>query len=191
MTNRTLHALVIDDEQSVRDFVCTVLESDGWTVSRAASAEAAFEMLTYEKWQAVFCDVMLGVTPANTVGEYDATTGATINAAFINGQGLHNPHVLLFDSLGHLLVGDNYDTPTVGMYDATTGATINAGFVPGIGFGGTWAMALDGSNHLFVSNYINRVGEYDATTGASIKDDFITGLQDINGLAFVDRKSVV
>src|SRR5436190_20373477 len=60
MTNRTLHALVIDDEQSVRDFVCTVLESDGWTVSRAASAEAAFEMLTHQKWQAVFCDVMLG-----------------------------------------------------------------------------------------------------------------------------------
>jgi FixJ family two-component response regulator len=27
---RTLHALVIDDEQAVRDFVCTVLESDGW-----------------------------------------------------------------------------------------------------------------------------------------------------------------
>src|SRR5712691_11776027 len=58
--DRALHALVIDDEQPVRDFVCTVLEEDGWTVSRAASAEEAFEMLTQEKWPIVFCDVMLG-----------------------------------------------------------------------------------------------------------------------------------
>jgi two-component system, NtrC family, response regulator AtoC len=60
MTDRTLHALVIDDEQLVRDFVCTVLENDGWEVSRASSAEDAFEMLREEKWPIVFCDVMLG-----------------------------------------------------------------------------------------------------------------------------------
>src|SRR5260370_33731406 len=58
--DRTLHALVIDDEQSVRDFVCTVLEDDGWQVSRAASAEEAFEMSAQESWPIVFCDVMLG-----------------------------------------------------------------------------------------------------------------------------------
>lgn len=58
--NRTLHALVVDDEQPVRDFVCTVLENDGWDVSRAASAEEAFDMLTQETWPVVFCDVMLG-----------------------------------------------------------------------------------------------------------------------------------
>src|SRR6266849_5046433 len=58
--DRTLHALVIDDEQPVRDFVCTVLENDGWKVSRAASAEEAFEMLTQENWPVVFCDVILG-----------------------------------------------------------------------------------------------------------------------------------
>jgi DNA-binding NtrC family response regulator len=60
MTDRTLGALVIDDEQPVRDFVCTVLENDGWKVSRAASAEEAFEMLGRENWPVVFCDVMLG-----------------------------------------------------------------------------------------------------------------------------------
>ena len=58
--NRILHALVIDDEQPVRDFVCTVLEGDGWQVSRAASAEEAFEMSTQQNWPIVFCDVMLG-----------------------------------------------------------------------------------------------------------------------------------
>src|SRR6266850_1275658 len=60
MMDRTLHALVIDDEQQVRDFVCTVLVGDGWEVSRAASAEDAFEMLNQRDWSAVFCDVMLG-----------------------------------------------------------------------------------------------------------------------------------
>jgi two-component system, NtrC family, response regulator AtoC len=58
--DRNLHALVIDDEQPVRDFVCTVLEGDGWQVSRAASAEEAFEMSKQENWPIVFCDVMLG-----------------------------------------------------------------------------------------------------------------------------------
>jgi len=57
--NQQLAALVIDDEQQVRDFVCTVLEGDGWLVSRAASAEEAFE-LSDGNWAVVFCDVMLG-----------------------------------------------------------------------------------------------------------------------------------
>ncbi len=57
---RTLPALVIDDEQSVRDFVCAVLENDGWNVSRAASAAEAFELLDREKWAIVLSDVMLG-----------------------------------------------------------------------------------------------------------------------------------
>jgi two-component system, NtrC family, response regulator AtoC len=58
--DQNLRALVIDDEQPVRDFVCTVLENDGWQVSRAASAEEAFEMSTHVSWPIVFCDVMLG-----------------------------------------------------------------------------------------------------------------------------------
>src|SRR5437870_10659597 len=60
MMDRTLNALVIDDERAVRDFVCTVLEDDGWSVSRAASAEEAFAMLGQDSWSIVFCDVMLG-----------------------------------------------------------------------------------------------------------------------------------
>ncbi len=121
-------------------------------------------------------------TNANTVAEYDATTGAMINPTFIH-QGLHDPGVLLLDGLGHLLVGDNFDTATVGMYDATTGATINAAFIPGL-TGGTVALALDGSNHLFVANNNVGVGEYDATTGAIIDEHFIQ-LRSVTGLAFV------
>lgn len=60
MIDRTLNALVIDDEPSVRDFVCTVLEADGWNVTRASSAEEAFELLTEANWSIVFCDVIMG-----------------------------------------------------------------------------------------------------------------------------------
>src|SRR5438132_7519081 len=58
--DRELHALVIDDEQPVREFVATVLREDGWLVSESGSAEQAFEMSDEENWDVVFCDVMLG-----------------------------------------------------------------------------------------------------------------------------------
>src|SRR5438552_3888885 len=58
--DRELHALVIDDEQPVREFVATVLREDGWLVSTSGSAEQAFEMSNEENWDVVFCDVMLG-----------------------------------------------------------------------------------------------------------------------------------
>jgi len=58
--DRNLHALVIDDEQQVREFVCAVLQQDGWQASQAASAEEAFAMLDDGSWAVVFCDVMLG-----------------------------------------------------------------------------------------------------------------------------------
>src|SRR5687767_3439739 len=58
--NSKLHALVIDDEQPVRDFVATVLRADGWQVAQSSSAEEAFEMSHEREWAVVFCDVMLG-----------------------------------------------------------------------------------------------------------------------------------
>jgi two-component system response regulator AtoC len=55
-----MKALVIDDEAQVRGFVSHVLGENGWQVSEANSAEAAFEMLRDENWSTVFCDVVLG-----------------------------------------------------------------------------------------------------------------------------------
>jgi DNA-binding beta-propeller fold protein YncE len=61
------------------------------------------------------------------VSEYDATTGAVINANFITGVG--SPFGLAL--LGNTLFVANADTGTVGKYDAITGATINANFITG------------------------------------------------------------
>jgi hypothetical protein len=116
----------------------------------------------------------VGNSGNNTVGEYDATTGATINASFITGlTGL--PFGLALDGKNHLFV-TNSGQNTVGEYDATTGATIDAAFINGQGLATPIALALDGNNHLFVSNAnSNTVGEYDATTGATINAAFING----------------
>ena len=56
----SLHALVIDDEQQVREFVATVLRGEGWQVTQSASAEDAFGRVHEAPWSVVFCDVMLG-----------------------------------------------------------------------------------------------------------------------------------
>ncbi len=54
------HALVIDDEPQVREFVSAVLDNEGWVVANCASAEDAFARLDESNWSVVFCDVMLG-----------------------------------------------------------------------------------------------------------------------------------
>ena len=58
--NENMKALVIDDENVIRDNVAEVLREDGWKVSEAESAEHAFELLSRETWALVFCDVKLG-----------------------------------------------------------------------------------------------------------------------------------
>ena len=63
----------------------------------------------------------------NTVGEYDATTGATINAAFVPG-GPGGTYALALDGSNQLFVANN--NTGVCEYDATTGATINEHFIP-------------------------------------------------------------
>jgi hypothetical protein len=39
-----------------------------------------------------------------TIGEYNALTGATINPAFVNGQGMDGPFFLAADGNNHLFV---------------------------------------------------------------------------------------
>ena len=60
MDNGDFHALVIDDEKQVREFVSTVLRDEGWKVAQSPSAEDAFGRLQEARWSVVFCDVILG-----------------------------------------------------------------------------------------------------------------------------------
>ncbi len=62
-----LQALVIDDEPLISNFIAKILTADGWSVSKARTAEQAFEMLSEQQWLLVFCDVMLGGTDGYAV----------------------------------------------------------------------------------------------------------------------------
>jgi hypothetical protein len=110
---------------------------------------------------------------SGTVGEYDATTGAVINASLVTGvsepEGLVLSGNTLFVSSGEANGG------SVGTYNATTGAPINPNFITS-GVNGPAGLALSG-NTLFVSNeFGDNISTYDATTGATIAAPFITGL---------------
>jgi hypothetical protein len=63
-------------------------------------------------------------TKGGTVGEFDATTGAAINATLVTG--LTYPPYAVSVSGNHLLVGEG---PGVSEYNATTGKLINANFI--------------------------------------------------------------
>jgi hypothetical protein len=67
---------------------------------------------------------------SGVVSEYDATTGAAINASFITG--LMFPGGLAVS--GNTLFVANELGTTVGKYDANTGAAINASFITGLKF---------------------------------------------------------
>ena len=61
------HVLVIDDEPAITSLVGDVLRDDGWDVTKAESAEQAFELVRDKDWAAVFCDVQLGGANGFTV----------------------------------------------------------------------------------------------------------------------------
>lgn len=116
----------------------------------------------------------------NTIGEYNASTGAAINAALISG--LETPEGIVVSG-GNLFVANNGNAGTahVGQY-TTTGTTVNAALVSGLS-GAINNIAISGSK-LFVSNFSNNtIGEYDATTGATINAALVTGLTSPGGIA--------
>ena len=59
--------MVIDDEPSVLGFVAEVLRSDGWTITEAENADQAYLAMQAERFDLVFCDVMLGSTDGYSV----------------------------------------------------------------------------------------------------------------------------
>ncbi len=73
---------------------------------------------------------MIFVTNAfnNTIGEYNATTGAVVNAALVSG--LSFPFGIA--AAGADLFVVNRGNNTIGEYNATTGAVVNAALVSGL-----------------------------------------------------------
>ena len=107
------------------------------------------------------------------ISNYNATTGAAINANLIT-TGLNGPKGLVLS--GNNLFVANSGGDTVGVYNASTGAAINADLIPfSSGLLSTPTGLAVSDNNLFVSNTNGNqtVGEYNATTGAAINANFI------------------
>ena len=126
------------------------------------------------------------------IGEYNATTGATINANFISNLasgGLSNPLLAILIDSGHLFAA-TYTNSTIAEFNATTGMLLTSNFISSSQtLQGPLALATDGNNHLFVVNGISdSVGVYDATTGATINSSLISasqGLSEPDAIIFV------
>jgi hypothetical protein len=111
-----------------------------------------------------------------TIGEYNATSGATINSSLVSG--LNSPYGIVVSG-GNLFV---VNSDRIGEYNASTGATINASLVSGLSGPGYGAIGLAeyGGNLFVVQNGSGhaRIGEYNATTGATVNASLVTGLND-------------
>jgi hypothetical protein len=107
------------------------------TKSNSGPLSRAFPALLLATAVAAVCVVpvtgraQIFVTNVNnsTIGEYNATTGATINTSFIS-SGLEVPFGIALSG-GNLFV-TNVGNNTIGEYNATTGATINSSFISGL-----------------------------------------------------------
>ena len=111
----------------------------------------------------------------NTIGEYDATTGTTINASLITTA---SPVGIAISGNGLYVSNDSENPPgnTIGEYNATTGTAINASLITGTLFNDVAAVgvALSGNN-LYIAQLDDTViSEYNATTGAAINSSLIS-----------------
>jgi len=100
-----MRALVIDDDDLVRDNVAEVLRADGWEVSEAGTAELALQMSHDAPWALVFCDVRLG-------GE-GSPDGFAILRRFTEEQ----PQAKIVLMTGHGSAAGALDAVSLGAYD--------------------------------------------------------------------------
>ena len=112
--NKTMKTIITSNWRPLHRALCTLL-----LVHRRALGHAE------KRPRTALCHP---VGYANIVGEYNATTGAVINANFITG--LNGPVGLALS--GNNLFVANFGGGTVGEYNATTGAAINANFITGL-----------------------------------------------------------
>ena len=129
------------------------------------------------------------VVDYNTIREFDATTGATINYYF---GGADTPRGMVVDAFNHLFV-----TSGTRRSSSTTRSPARSSS-PLSSRGNTYpqGLTLDDNNHLFVTysdfnTSFEAVGEYNATTGAAINVDFINGqgLDQPESIVFVNFRA--
>src|SRR5215218_1606457 len=101
----TMRALVIDDNELVRDNVAEVLRGEGWEVCEADSAGRAFELLADGTWELVFCDVKLSDT--------QEAEGYAVLRRFVEEQ----PEAQIVLMTGHGSAAGALDAVSSGAYD--------------------------------------------------------------------------
>jgi len=67
---------------------------------------------------------------SGTIGEFNASTGAVINASLISG--LSHPFCVALDGSGDLFVASFNSSGTIGEFNASTGAVINPSLISGL-----------------------------------------------------------
>jgi len=100
-----MKALVIDDNELVRDNVAEVLRGEGWEVFEADSAARAFELLADGSWQLVFCDVKLS--------DSQQAEGYAVLRRFVEEQ----PDAQIVLMTGHGSAAGALDAVSSGAYD--------------------------------------------------------------------------
>jgi len=111
-----------------------------------------------------------------TIGEYDATTGAAINAGLVSG--LSTPIGLALS--GSDLFVANLGTGTIGEYNAITGAAVASSLVTGLP--GPVGVAVAGGDLYVTDSGNGTIGEYNASTGAAINSSLVSGLAGPQGV---------
>jgi DNA-binding NtrC family response regulator len=100
-----MKALVVDDDDLIRSNVAEVLNSEGWEVTEAASAERALELLSNDEWSLVFCDVRLSAK-----NDYE---GYDVLRSFTEQQ----PEAQIILMTGHGSAAGALDAVSSGAYD--------------------------------------------------------------------------
>src|SRR5437870_4558123 len=102
--DKNFHALVIDDEPQVREFVSAVLRGEDWAVTQSGSAEDAFARLGDAKWSVVFCDVRLGGADGFAVLRRFKQELPETKVVLMTGHGSRSEeHTSELQSRGHLV----------------------------------------------------------------------------------------
>ena len=121
-------------------------------------------------------------TSAGKIGEYDATTGAVINATLVSG--LDQPYGIVVAN-GDIWV-TNQANGTVGEY-TEAGVAVNVALITGLQ--NPTGIALSGPNLYVTEEGVGSgvVGEFNSTTGQAVNADLVTGLSSPSAVCVVGQ----